>query len=187
MLSVKKITAVMFCLSVVVFCSTSAFATQYTLGISISGLETCNLAGFDLDVEYNTDDLSVVSYALGTQLGSLEGAFPDADNWSLEDYEIGTFNLCEISYLYDFSFQSDEFLLATITFESSDEDALSGISISYLDLTDELGNDIAFTVSGTSITAVCNAVNAVPEPSTLFLMVFGLLGGLMGFGRKTRN
>ncbi len=177
----------MFCLSVVIFWSTSAFATQYTVDISISGLETCDLAGFNLDVEYNAADLSVVSYTLGTQLGRLEGVNPYAEDFSMEDYEIGTFNLCEISYLDDFSFQSDAFLLATITFESSEEDALSGINISYLDLADELDNDIAFTVNGTSITAICNTASAVPEPSTLFLMVSGLLGGLMGFGRKNRN
>lgn len=182
MLSVKKIVAAVF-LSAVVFFSTPAFAAQYTIGISISGLETIDLSTFNIDITYKTEVLSVLDYTLTTELGSfeegsLDGEYAEAEDWSDGDDMLGTLNLCVFSYLDDFSFQSDSFLLTTITFEASDDAKMSDISIAYRDLGDGDGEPFDCTINGTGIT-----VSATPIPSALSLMTLGLMS-LIGFVRK---
>ena len=171
MLSFRKIVAAaVVCLSAVFF-STSGFAAQYAVDITISGLENCDLSSFNIDISYDSDLLSVVDYSLTSELGSLDGI--DADNLSLEEHQFGTYNINVCSWLYDFTGQSNAFTLATITFEADNAQDLSGIFLSSIDLGDENEDPIAFTVSGTNIAAV-------PVPSTLSLMAFGV-AGLLGF------
>ena len=179
MLSLKKIATAIFCLSAVIFFSSSAHASEYTVEITIAGLENYDLAAFDIYVYYDSTLLTVEGYTLATDLGALDDA--DASDWSSGDDGVGTLNLMLFSYLTDFSSQDDSFVLATITFSGTDADsAINAITISYADLSDENGDAIAYTIDGTNITA-----SAVPEPATISLMAFGLMG-LIGLIRKTR-
>ncbi len=174
----KLIAAMMFCFSLVVM--GAATAAAYDVEITISGLEGLDLAGFELVVNYDSS-LTVTGYTLTEELGSFTGPDaenPDAEDWSEWEDETGTAYLAVVSYLSDFSAQSDSFTLATITF-SGDESTLSGISLSDIILSDADGNGIAFTVNGTHI-------SAVPVPGTFLLLGAGV-AGLAGLRRGRRT
>jgi hypothetical protein len=100
----------------------------------------------------------------------------EADDWSDGDDGFGTVNLSVVSWLFDFSGQSNDFVLATLSFDG-DESAMAGINLSYIDLSDEFGDAIPYAVNGTGI-------NVVPEPSAILLLGAGLLG-LAGLRRRS--
>jgi hypothetical protein len=170
----KLIAAMMFLCSVIfigIIPTTAAAVQTYDIEITISGLAGLDLAGFDLDVNYDDTLLTFDDYTLTEALGSFTGSdpsYPDAEDWSLGDDTPGTVNLSVVSYLMDFSDQLDAFVLATISF-SGDASALTDISLSDILLSDPEGNAIAYRVDGTNI-------SAVPVPGAIWLMGSALLG-----------
>ena len=173
MFSKKRIVVAM-----VAFCSLIAIAVSpaaaYDIDITISGLSGLDLAAFDLNVNYDDTLLTFEDYTLTGQLGSFSS---DAEDWSFGDDGFGTVNLSILSYLMDFSAQSDAFTLATISF-SGDESAMAAISLSDIILSEPAGNAIAYAVAGTDI-------SAVPVPGAIWLMGSGLLG-FAGLIRRRR-
>jgi hypothetical protein len=151
-------------------------AGTYSADITISGLETFNLAGFSLNVNYDDSLLAFDSYTLTDELGSFDNF--DAEDWSLGDDGFGTVALDVVSFLVDLGGQSDAFKLATVNF-TGDEGAMAGISLSGILLGDDLGAPIPFTVNGTDI-------NAVPVPAAVWLLGSGLVG-IVGLRRRNRK
>jgi len=133
-----------------------------TVDLIVSGLETTDLIAFDLDVAFDDDLLGFAGYTLSTGLGDID--LYEADDFSNGESEYGIINLCETSYLEDFSFQADSFVLATLSFTAL-ADGTTGFSIDYEDLTVD--------------------PSAVPLPPAVILMGFGILS-LAGVGRKQK-
>jgi hypothetical protein len=160
-------------------------ADHFSMDVTISDLEAYNLAAFDIDVSYDYNLLAFDSYSLTTELGVLDGC--QASDWSLGDDEFGTVNINVFSwldYVFDadfFSSQSDDFVLATLTFDADTASDLDEIYLSYIDLSDEYGDSFSYSVDGTDITAV-----PVPEPSTFLLMGTALFG-IAGLRRRASN
>jgi hypothetical protein len=145
-----------------------------------AGYGAQDLAAFDIDVTFDTDMLSFNSYSLTDNLGSLSAG--DADDWSYGHDGHGTVNLAELSYLYDFSFQSDNFVLATLSFTAL-EIGQSSLDFTYIDLSDSWGDSIAYPVFGGPATV---SAAPVPEPATMVLFGTGLLG-LIAMRRNRKN
>jgi len=174
MFSPKRWLLAILLLNAVLF--SAAPAAAYEIDVTVSGLGGFDLGAFDLNVNYDDELLTFGSYTLSEELGSFgEG---DAEDWSLGDIGSGTVNLAVLSYLFDFSTQPDAFTLATLTF-SGDEAGLAGISLSDIILSDDLGDPIPFTVSGTDI-------SAVPIPGAVWLLGSALVG-IVGLRRRARK
>jgi len=131
-----------------------------------------DLAAFDIDVTFDTSMLGFNSYSLTDNLGSLTGLFPDAEDWSYGHDGFGTVNLAELSYLYDFSFQSNHFILATLSFTAL-QIGQSTLDFSYYDLSDAWGDSIAPPLFSAPATV---SAAPVPEPATMVLFGTGLAG-----------
>ena len=174
MLFQKKVIAAIIFLCSVFFIGLTPASAAF-VDITISELIYQDLAGFELDVNYDSTALTLDYYTLTDELGSFSAG--DAEEWSLGDDGIGTFNLSVLSYLMDFSTQSDDFILATLSF-SGDDSAISNIILSNIILSDPYGEAIPFSVNGTDI-------NVVPEPGTMCLMGFGV--ALLGFACRRRT
>jgi hypothetical protein len=184
MFSMKEVAMAALLMVGAVLVTTPALADNYEVDITISNLGDFNLGAFDIDVSYDDTKLSLASYPmLTTELGAINGI--EASDWSLGDDEVGTVNIALVSYLdYEldaafFAAQSNDFVLATLTFDADAESDLDGITLSYVDLSDEYGDAIPFNVSGTDI-------NVVPVPAAAWLLGSGLIG-LAGLRRRNRK
>ena len=147
--------------------------------IVISGMEELDdLSSFTLDANYDPAILSFNSYSLGPYLTN---PFFGQDDWSFGDDGFGTVNLSELSWLMDFSAQPDEFTLATISFTGT---ALwtSTLIFANVLLGDYWGNALPVDNFGSGSIGVA----PVPEPATMLLLGFGLIG-LAGFKRKLQK
>lgn len=191
MFSMKKIALAVLLMAGTVFTSATAMADLYEVDITISNLGDFNLAAFNIDVSYDDILVTFDSYTLTGELGSLEDADSDgwgdeAEDWSFGDDLSGTVNISVVSYLVEedldtafFATQSNDFVLATLAFYADDESCLDGISLSYIELSDEYGEAIPFTLDGANI-------NAVPAPGALWLMGSAILG-IAGFRRRATS
>ena len=149
------------------------------IDLIISGMENDDLGYFEFDVNYDDFILDFDSYTLGSGLGDI--AAGDADDWSSGDLGNGTINLIEISYLWDLSFQTDSFTLATLSFTGLNE-GISLLSYSNVVLSDDWG----MALSADSVSDSVGVSAPVPEPATIFLLGTGLMG-FIGFGRKLKK
>jgi hypothetical protein len=182
MLLLKKSIVTVMLFSAVLFTATPAMA--HRVDIDIFGLDHFNLAAFDLYVNYDDNLLTFDSYTLTNELGSftVSGDGPEAEDWSFGDDGSGTVNIAVLSSLSDFSGQPDAFTLATLFFSGEDR-AIGDISLSHIVLSDDFGNTIASTASGTKIYAGQSpGPGYVPIPGSIWLLGLGL--GVAGIRRK---
>lgn len=173
MFLLKKSIITVMLFSAVLFTATTAMA--YNVDIDIVGLARFNLAGFDLDVNYDDNLLIFDSYTLTNELGSftVPADDPEAEDWSLGDDGSGTVNLAVMSSLSDLSDLPDAFTLATLFF-SGEERAIGDIRLSNIVLSDDFGNTIPFAASGTKIYAGRSPGPVVPIPGAIWLFGTGL-------------
>ena len=161
--------------------TSSAFADmmERTVEISISGLTDLDLASVDLTIDYDVSFLPSVAYTLTDQLG---GIGTDADDWSSDPGTGDGYNIGILSYLDDFSSQSDSFVIASLTFSSENTEALAAINLddlSYINLVDQNNewiSDYAVETTTNGFNIGVGSASAVPEPSAFTLLAFGLLG-----------
>ena len=149
-----------------------AQSASASVDITISGLENFDLAAFDLNLNYDDGTMIFMDYTLTEELGSFD--LLDAEDWSFGDDGFGTVNLAVVSYLFDFSSQSDSFTLATVNFDFDGDVYLSDIVLS-----DEFGDAIPFTVNGTDI-------SAVPVPGAIWLLG-SAFAGIIGIRRRNQK
>jgi hypothetical protein len=166
-----------------------ATGDDVTLTLMVGGLEDLeprSLAAFDLDILFDPSVLSFTSYTLFDGLGDL-GLF-EAEDFSLGEYAPGAVGLSEVSYLFDFEldpFQPGTFALAELMFHV-DSLAAPGFTIvsmrpGLFGFADAQGGEFV-DVEMRSALIGTQPVNAVPEPSTLFLLSLGLV--LVAYRRK---
>ena len=141
-----------------------------------------DLAAFDIDMSFDNSMLDFDGYTLSDNLGNI--SLFEADDWSMGDNGSGSINIAELSYLSDFSFQSNNFTLASLTFTSTVEGS-SDLDFTYIDLSDAVGDPITQPVFGGPGTVTATSA-PVPEPSTMLLFGAGLVG-LIGMKRRFKK
>ena len=140
----------------------------------ISGLDT-QVGFFDLAVNFDSSVLSLTSFSLGSNLGSLANL--DSYDWSAGLIGLGKVNLSQVSMLNDLSGQPSAFSLGTLHFAGTAQ-GYSLLSYSNVSLTDASGN----TIAPVALNMTALTVAAVPEPETYAMLLGGL--GLLGFARR---
>ena len=155
----------------------------FDVNIHIGGLQANeDLGGFDIDILFDDSMLDFTGYSLYDGLGNI--TLGDAEDWSNGDTGGGTINLSELSWLTDLSFQSDSFMLATLSFTAGSI-GTSSLTFDYVDFSDNYGDPVIYwgNVPGTvDITAAA----PVPKPTTMMLFGTGLVG-LIGMRRNRKK
>ena len=155
----------------------------FDVNIHIGGLQANeDLGGFDIDILFDDSMLDFTGYSLYDGLGNI--TLGDAEDWSNGDMGGGTINLSELSWLTDLSFQSDSFMLATLSF-TAESIGTSSLTYDFVDFSDSYGDPVTYwgNVPGTvDITAAA----PVPEPTTMMLFGTGLVG-LIGMRRNRKK
>lgn len=142
-----------------------------------------SLGAFDLDINFNSDVLSLVSYNLLDNLGDLDLFEAEETGFGLT--ALGTLNLAAVSYL--FAMELDElqpamFALADLVFsvDSLNFGESTAVSVDVIEFVDaEFSQDplVVDPVNDVNITAV-------PSPAPQLLLGMALLGV---FVRKIKN
>jgi hypothetical protein len=145
--------------------------------IVVSELSGENISAFEFDVIFDESVLAFELYSLSDSLGSL--ASLDAYDLSSGYLGSGSINLKVASTLFDFSFQSDNMTLATLTFTG----LASGISSLDFDQVAVM-NDIGDSLTAIPVGSSLEVVNPVPLPSTVLLMATSLILGFIAVTKK---
>lgn len=148
------------------FASSIYVGESLDVNVVMSGLGDDDVGAFDIDVLFDDSVLSFNSYVLTDNLGSIP--LFDADDWSWGDLGGGTVNLAEQSWLLDLSFQSDSFILATLSFTGIGA-GTSSLLFDNIVISDTWGESIC-SVPGFGIIKV----DPVPEPATFILFGMGI-------------
>jgi hypothetical protein len=158
-----------------------------------SALTTGNdLGTFDLNMNYDPTMLLFNSYSLGDQLGNI-GLGDAADLSSGDSYPTGVINIAELSLIPlfgpgDLSFQSDHFILATLSFKALSIGNTS-LFLSDVILGDFNGDPLTLeNVPTLSLAIEPGQGYPVPEPATIVFLGAGLAGlGVAGRLRRQRR
>ncbi len=161
-----------------------------TLDLVISGLTAGgpdSLGDFDIDIRFDTGALSLVGYSLGAFLGDL--GLGEATDFSLGDLG-GLVNVAEVSLLepssngcvfcvppYLDDIQPASFTLATFNFmvDVLPVGSSTVVSIETVNaLGDGFGRPLPLEITENAV--IRNPSSDVPEPSTISLIILGLLG-----------
>jgi hypothetical protein len=157
--------------------------STFLVDLTISDLGGENVGDFDIDVLFDSTQMSFLGYELGVSLG--DASLWEALDLSWGEISNGTIDLAEVSLLSSSelaAIQTNEFVLATLTFQCIKE-GVSMISIDNSDpnFTYNVGNQNGEQMSVTIANSAA-VVQETPEPATVILLAGGLLG--MFFLRK---
>lgn len=139
----------------------------------LSDLAPPSLGAFDLNVSFDDTILSLSSVEFGDLLGDVSAFEAIAGSGPI----VGGVNLFEISLLLDFeldALQPASFSLATLSFDAIGE-GTSALALIPVQLGDGLGDPLAGSAASGSVRVVPGD-GSVPEPSSVFLFLPGLLG-----------
>ncbi|GHE85545.1 cohesin domain-containing protein [Thalassotalea profundi] len=145
------------------------------------------LAIFNVDINFDESVLAFDSITFGNKL-DVDPVF--ASFQDISQPAPGTLNVGETSFAFfdDLFFAQDglaSFNLVTINFTAL-MSGMSDITLSNIQLTDDLGNSFSRITSSNTQLTVGN-VATVPEPSTLSLLLLMLLGGLIVNHRRVQD
>lgn len=186
--------------------ASTATAAQYQVDVSISNLATVDIEEYVFGLNYDTDVLTYVSYSIPTT-----GPGEYEIGTGIEDISSGGGGLVDIEILPisgqpAVETQSNEFTMATITFESNDGtdaviDALSGLYFSYIDIFgynhsdgSYIDEELNFIITKTIVATnegistqidleLIPTATPVPVPTAFYLMTIGFVS-LAGLTRK---
>lgn len=164
---------------------TSSLGSTVQVDLDISGVNngaTPSLAAWDVSISADPTILSFNSATFGTNLdvlglGDIQSV-TSAANGTTELYEISLDSAADLS-----SLQAQDFTLATLYFNTSGP-GITPLDISIDSLADANGNALEAGVTSATITVAQPA--AVPEPSTLALLL-PALAALMWLGNRHRR
>jgi hypothetical protein len=146
--------------------------------LSISGLGASSapsLSVYDIDLLFNFSVISVTNVTFGDPGLGNQLNLAGAGVFSVSDNSVpGQLNLLEVSFNTPAeldSTQAPSFILATIQFQALNF-GVSNIVLSINSLGDSIGDPLTAEVFGGSINV--NGSTAIPEPSTVLLVLMGL-------------
>ena len=121
--------------------------------------------------------LSIDSYFFGTGLGEIA----EYVDWSWGHYGPGSYDLTQLSLLWDFTSQADSFILATLNITGLNS-GMSLLGFNSVTLGNGWGEAIVADIGNSEITVAA----PVPEPSTILLFGVGV-ACLAGFRRRSNS
>lgn len=166
----------------------SNIGTLVSVSVMIDGLgdgAQSSLAGFVLDVGFDSNVLSFLGYGLTDELGEVGPIFSgsEAEDWSYGYNGLDTVNLALFSNLLDIEIdpvQSSSFSLATLFFMVDVTSGFSDLSLTVYELLATGGQ-----APNLNLVEVNGATVRVPAPATLLLMGLGLVA--MSLRRKNNK
>jgi len=159
---------------------------QAMVDVYVRDLSGNRIGAFDFNVEYDPSVLSLGAVDFAAGLGGSSGSFQSTTTPSS-----GQVNVAEFSYVFDLTpFQDgvSDLLLFSINFNALStgvstltfSENVLGFTNGYL--VDELGQSIGGVGVGTGQITVISPMMPVPAPSSIFLLVVGLLS--LGLQRR---